>query len=122
MSARDGRHSPSRGEQLPKPDWLDLGGCDNPASTAQLDNAARSVRTQSGAPHVSHAAPPKSCAEHDSHAVFANSKMELEKSAAARTTSRVLEDERAQKLQRCALLTRKSRNACTRATDFNSSG
>ena len=31
-------------------------------------------------------------------------------------------DELVQKRQRCALATMKSRNTCTRATDFNSSG
>jgi hypothetical protein len=59
MSARDGRHSPSRGEQLLKPDWLDLGGCDNPAPTARTNNAADPAPAQCKAPHVSHAARPK---------------------------------------------------------------
>jgi nitrate/TMAO reductase-like tetraheme cytochrome c subunit len=39
-----------------KPDWLDLGGCDNPAPTAHSNNAAGPARAQCKGSHVSHAA------------------------------------------------------------------
>jgi hypothetical protein len=55
MSARDGRQSPSRGELAAGIGLANLGGCDNPAPTAQRNNAAWRARVQRKAPHASHA-------------------------------------------------------------------
>src|SRR5947209_4886397 len=55
MSARECRQSPSRGEQLLSPGWLNLGGCDNPTPAAHEHIASLSPHAQREARHASHA-------------------------------------------------------------------
>ena len=123
MSARDGRQSPSRGELTAGIGLANLGGCDNPAPTAQRNNAARRVGVQRKAPHDSHATLAKvadsmtAMRTAQAGECFESAFSIYRKVYVARKKTR-----RDQKLQRCALLTRKSRNACTRATDLSSSG
>jgi hypothetical protein len=98
----------------------DLGGCNDQSSAAHLEYVGAQPASQRKALHDSYVK------RGTPFATLRRSwwRMHAELVAACTLCDSVVAPAARgfQKLQRCALLTRKSRNACTRATDFSSSG